>query len=333
MGKTVAVAIILLSIIFFGFVLISNKNKESKKPLLEKNPLYYKYKSKAPYVTSFIMVLPLLVLGFLPLISPFILLYVASDLMINLLSSNPQLHQIYYQYRSAITPFLFIASVYSVYFLRRLYVDADYIGRGIGAELLEEIERRAKIIDRERIFLHSTIGAHGFYLRQRYVGDSLVRIAIQDDPNVEVDVYFMEIGKDDCDVTPAAVEVMILSSPGGNTRVRREGFDISSRGNNFDQVTKGNYSFEGVSFCAKATVNLTGNDQQVRIRPLYNRAVVGVDPQPANATLPNQYLQVESVGQTEAGVTRAVTVKRSEPQLPPIFDYALFSGGGIIKGQ
>ena len=77
-------------------------------------------------------------------------------------------------------------------FLRRLYVDADYIGRGIGAELLEEIERRAKIIDRERIFLHSTIGAHGFYLRQRYVGDSLVRIAIQDDPNVEVDVYFME---------------------------------------------------------------------------------------------------------------------------------------------
>ena len=178
-------------------------------------------------------------------------------------------------------------------------------------------------------------GSSGFVFGQPVAAGEVVYVNLAGaSPGMNrLDVYFMEIGKDDCDVTPAAVEVMILSSPGGNTRVRREGFDISSRGNNFDQVTKGNYSFEGVSFCAKATVNLTGNDQQVRIRPLYNRAVVGVDPQPANATLPNQYLQVESVGQTEAGVTRAVTVKRSEPQLPPIFDYALFSGGGIIKGQ
>ncbi len=60
-------------------------------------------------------------LGFLPLIFPFALIYAASDLGINLLSSNPQLHQIYYQYSSAITPFLFIASIYSVYFLRKFF--------------------------------------------------------------------------------------------------------------------------------------------------------------------------------------------------------------------
>lgn len=59
-------------------------------------------------------------LGFLPVISAFILIFAASDLGINLLSSNPALHQIYYQYSSTITPFLFISSIYSVYFIKKL---------------------------------------------------------------------------------------------------------------------------------------------------------------------------------------------------------------------
>jgi hypothetical protein len=36
--------------------------------LLERNPLYYKYKSKTPYFKAFFVVLPLLILGFLPFI-------------------------------------------------------------------------------------------------------------------------------------------------------------------------------------------------------------------------------------------------------------------------
>src|SRR3989338_4912380 len=36
--------------------------------LLEKNPLYYKYKSKAPYFKAFLIVLPLFILGILPFI-------------------------------------------------------------------------------------------------------------------------------------------------------------------------------------------------------------------------------------------------------------------------
>ena len=36
--------------------------------LLEKNPLYYKYKSRAPYFKAFLIVLPLFILGILPLI-------------------------------------------------------------------------------------------------------------------------------------------------------------------------------------------------------------------------------------------------------------------------
>lgn len=52
--------------------------------------------------------------GFLPLLTPFILIFSAPDLLINLLSNNDNLHQIYYQYTAAITPFLVIATIYSV---------------------------------------------------------------------------------------------------------------------------------------------------------------------------------------------------------------------------
>lgn len=52
--------------------------------------------------------------GFLPLLSPLIILLSAPDLAVNLLSNNAQLHQIYYQYTSTTTPFLFIAAIFSL---------------------------------------------------------------------------------------------------------------------------------------------------------------------------------------------------------------------------
>lgn len=55
--------------------------------------------------------------GFLPLLSPLIVILSAPDLAVNLLSNNEQLHQIYYQYTSTTTPFLFIASIYSLLFI------------------------------------------------------------------------------------------------------------------------------------------------------------------------------------------------------------------------
>lgn len=56
----------------------------------------------------------LLPVGFLPLFAPWILLFTSPDLAINLLANNQQFHQIYYQYTSVITPFLFIASLYAL---------------------------------------------------------------------------------------------------------------------------------------------------------------------------------------------------------------------------
>lgn len=53
-------------------------------------------------------------LGFLSLISPVYLIFTIPDLLINLLSNNSQLHQIYYQYTSTITPFIFISAIFTV---------------------------------------------------------------------------------------------------------------------------------------------------------------------------------------------------------------------------
>lgn len=60
-------------------------------------------------------------LGFVSFLAPFFLIFALPDLVINLLSSNSQLHQIYYQYTSTITPFLFIATLYGLFYLKKLF--------------------------------------------------------------------------------------------------------------------------------------------------------------------------------------------------------------------
>lgn len=53
-------------------------------------------------------------LGFISLLSPTYLIFAIPDSLINLLSNNGQLHQIYYQYSAAITPFIFISGIFGV---------------------------------------------------------------------------------------------------------------------------------------------------------------------------------------------------------------------------
>ncbi len=61
----------------------------------------------------------LLPLGFLPIFSPPYLIFALPDLIINLLSNNKQLSDIYYQYTSGIIPFLFISSIYGFKFISK----------------------------------------------------------------------------------------------------------------------------------------------------------------------------------------------------------------------
>lgn len=58
-------------------------------------------------------------LGFLPLIAFPFLVFTIPDLLVNLLSNNPLFHQIYYQYSADLTPFLFIATIFAVEFIRK----------------------------------------------------------------------------------------------------------------------------------------------------------------------------------------------------------------------
>lgn len=53
-------------------------------------------------------------LGFISLLSPLFLIFTIPDLLINLLSNNTQLHQIYYHYTSTITPFVFVSAIFAV---------------------------------------------------------------------------------------------------------------------------------------------------------------------------------------------------------------------------
>lgn len=53
-------------------------------------------------------------LGLLSLLAPIFLVFALPDLLINLLSNNSQLHQIYYQYSATITPFIFISAIFGI---------------------------------------------------------------------------------------------------------------------------------------------------------------------------------------------------------------------------
>lgn len=67
----------------------------------------------------------------------------------------------------------------------------------------------------------------------------------------------------------------------------------------------------------------------LRLRVLYSSAKVGVVAE-GGASLPPQGLKIESSGQAGTA-TRKVEVVRFHPVPPAIFDFAVYSGGGLLK--
>lgn len=59
-------------------------------------------------------------LGYLSFIGFPFLIFAGPDLMINLLSGSPQMHQIYYQYSATITPFIFISAIFAISWIKKL---------------------------------------------------------------------------------------------------------------------------------------------------------------------------------------------------------------------
>ena len=65
-------------------------------------------------------------LGYLSIIGIPFLIFAAPDLVINLLSASPQMHQIYYQYSATITPFIFISAIFGVSFIRKRFPEVSF---------------------------------------------------------------------------------------------------------------------------------------------------------------------------------------------------------------
>lgn len=72
------------------------------------------------------------------------------------------------------------------------------------------------------------------------------------------------------------------------------------------------------------------NSQILRIRPFWSKASVQVSPG-GNNSIGTQSYDITSVASTDNGVTRKVQVNKTLPQLPAVFDYALYSDTGISK--
>lgn len=73
------------------------------------------------------------------------------------------------------------------------------------------------------------------------------------------------------------------------------------------------------------------NAKILRIKPFWND-LVGLTVSGTPNPLPTQIYEINSVAQTDLGITRRVQVTRTAlPALPAVFDYVLYSEGDIVK--
>ena len=138
-------------------------------------------------------------LAYISFLAPVMLIFAGPDLAINLLSSNPPLHQIYYQYTATITPFIFISAIFGIKLIKTkiskipinilaitillfsLYSSYDYGQLPYSKnpsinKYLKTIPDRKKIDDyisslpmEEKIAATNNIGAHLSHRRDIYV--------------------------------------------------------------------------------------------------------------------------------------------------------------------
>lgn len=149
--------------------------------------------------------------------------------------------------------------------------------------------------------------------------------------------------------TTPAMEVSVTYDPDANgnwddIQIARAAYDPNSgrRGSNFfaspdsGTCTIGNktYQFQkNIQFNSDLGINNTGGLLVARIRMLYNTTTaqpIGIDVNGSGSLLPGQGKRVESVGRSGES-SRKVEAYTLFPDLPSIFDSAIFSPIGITK--
>jgi len=108
--------------------------------------------------------------------------------------------------------------------------------------------------------------------------------------------------------------------------------------NNFSVPESVGYSFLGVDFSHKTTIDVNVDDfsppvtKIVRIKVLYAGTRIGVSPVPAGSALPGQQVMVSSTGTfTDSGVMRKINLRKESERLPAVFDQVLYSGSGLVQ--
>ena|SRR3990167_8732404 len=130
---------------------------------------------------------------------------------------------------------------------------------------------------------------------------------------------------------PASIEVTQVYGSSPNYNQRRDAYSGGIFPGERDEVgfTGGSCIFPG-DFKCEVTISLQSSPILLRIRPFWNKTTVKVTSEGGN--LPEQQYEITSSATTELGLTRKIQVtKTAMPQLPAVFDYVLYSEGGIVK--
>lgn len=139
-----------------------------------------------------------------------------------------------------------------------------------------------------------------------------------------IDLCWRKIGEGD-----SAVVLTIISGTSPNYTMSKLAYDpqATTHGNGFTAVTPGNT--DGYLNCQN-DISLPVNTQALRVHTYYDGASVRVKPHNLSDALPYQGHVVVATGFV-GGVKRTVQVTKTRPQLPGIFDYGIYSGGGLVN--
>ena len=127
-----------------------------------------------------------------------------------------------------------------------------------------------------------------------------------------------------------ALEIVIIKEESGEDKIEKGVY-----GGSFEGAESGNCgsSLSGVDTRVRVAIPTGGGVTPIamRIRPLQEDSYIVL--RPTEGGLPSQHYVIESTGRVvETGVTRKIRVTRAiKPALPAFFDYALFSGGVLVK--
>lgn len=126
----------------------------------------------------------------------------------------------------------------------------------------------------------------------------------------------------------ASLELTFVTLTGSDYGITKHAYNAcSSLSNNFSTATPvgPTPTPPATAYYAKITnLAIPGNARILRIRPLYNKASVKIEPQ--GGILPDQAYKLTVKGEAQGKVRAIEWLQPIKPALPAIFDYVLFSG-------